>query len=85
MVNFRKSVTRSGKQTSCFHGLSWQPRKQYKSDIDEKFFERPSDAYVSTIKISFQLKLELGGRVHSTPSPPPRSRCGLKTPWAGEG
>ena len=57
MMNFRKSVTKSGKRTSGFDGLSWKQRKQYKSNIDKKFFERPSDAYESTVKISFQLKL----------------------------
>ena len=54
MMNFRKIVRKSGKRTCCFHGLSWKQRKQYKSNIDKKFFERPSDAFVSTVKISFQ-------------------------------
>ena len=57
MMNFRKSVTKSGKRTFYFHGLSWQQRKQYKSNVDENFFQRPSDAYVSIVQISFQLKL----------------------------
>ena len=53
MMNFRK-------RTSSFHGLSWQQRKQYKSNM-EKSFERLSHAlsHVSTVKISFQLKLPL--------------------------
>ena len=57
MMNFRKSVRKSGKRTSCFHGLSWQQRKQYKGNIDKKIIERSSDAYVCAIKISFQLKV----------------------------
>ena len=57
MMNFFKSLRKSAKRNSCFHGLSWQKRKQYKRNIDKKRYERPSDAYVSTVKISFQLKL----------------------------
>ena len=64
MMNFRKSVSKSKrsvakseKRTSCFHGLSWQQGKQYKSNRDKKFSERPSNAYVSTVKLSVQLKL----------------------------
>ena len=56
MMNFRKSVTKSGKRTFCFHGLPWQQHKQDKCNIDKNFFERP---YISTVKISFQLKLLL--------------------------
>ena len=68
MMNFRKSVTKSGKRTYCFHGFSWQQRKRYESNTDKKFFERPSDAYVSTAKISFQLKVqELDGRFTQLP------------------
>ena len=75
MMNFRKRVAKSGKRTSCFHGLSWQQRKQYKSNTDKKYFERPSDAYVSAVKISFKLTLDT----------PAGSRCGSKKPWPGEG
>ena len=57
MMNFKKSVRMSEKRNSCFHGLLWQQRKQYKRIKDKNFFDRPSDAYVSTVKISFQLKL----------------------------
>ena len=53
MMNFRKSVRKSGKRTFCFDDLSWQQRKQYQSNMDKNFFERLSDAYVSTIKIYF--------------------------------
>ena len=53
MMNFRKNVTKSEKTTFCLHGLSWQQRKQYKSNIDKIFFERPSDGYLSTVKIRF--------------------------------
>ena len=66
MMNFRKSVTKSGKKTFCYNGLSWQQRKQDKSNIDN-FFERPSDAYIYihcqnfiSIEVAVQ---ELGGRV----------------------
>ena len=37
MMNLRKSVTKSGKRTSCFDGLSWQQRKQYKSNVNKNF------------------------------------------------
>ena len=53
MINFFKSVRKSAKRNSCFHGLSWQQRKQYKRHVDKKCFEGPSDAYVSTVKILF--------------------------------
>ena len=37
MMNSLKSVKfgKSGKKNSCFHGLSWQQRKQYKRNIDK--------------------------------------------------
>ena len=38
MMNFLKSVRKSGKRTSCFHGFSWQLCKQYKCNMDKKFF-----------------------------------------------
>ena len=38
LMNFRKRVTKSGKRTAYFHGLPWQQRKQYKSNIDKKVF-----------------------------------------------
>ena len=63
MMNFRKSMRKSGKRTSSSHGFSWQQRKQYKNNTDKIFFERPSDAYVSSqtfisIEVAVQ---ELGG------------------------
>ena len=50
--------------------MSWHKRKQYKCNKDKKIFERLSDAYVSTVKIAFPLKLpfkSLQADVHSTP------------------
>ena len=72
MMNFGKRVTKSGKRISCFHGLSWQNRKQYKSNTDKKFFERPSYAYVSPVKFHFDWSCGSGVRwgVPSTPPPP---------------
>ena len=57
MITFLKSARKSRKRNSRFHGFSWQQRKQYKRNIDKNVFERPSDAYVSIVKISFQLNL----------------------------
>ena len=88
MMSFSKSVAKSGKQTTCFHGLPGQQRKQYKCNIDKKKFERPSDAYISTVKILFQLKLCSGVRWWwwwGGSFNPNGSRCGSKTPWVGEG
>ena len=83
-MNFRKRVTKSGKRTSCFYGLSWQQRKQYTSNIGKKVFKRSSDTYVSTGNISIEVVVqELGGG--GVTQPPFGSRCGSKTPWAGEG
>ena len=48
-MNFFKHVRKSGNRNFCFRGLSWQQRKQYKRKIDKKIFERPTDAYVSTV------------------------------------
>ena len=78
MMNFRKSVTKFRKVTSSFHGLSWQQRKHYTSNIDKKRFEKPSDAYVSTVKFSFNRSYCSGvrGGGHSTPFL--GSRCGSK-------
>ena len=47
MMNFIKSVRKSGKRNSCFHGLSCRQHKQYKRDIEKNFFERPSDEFLS--------------------------------------
>ena len=41
MIEFLKSVTKSGKRNSCFHGLSWQQHKQYKCNIDKIFLRDP--------------------------------------------
>ena len=35
----------------------------------KKFFERPSDAYVSTVKLSIEVAVQDLGGVHSTPLP----------------
>ena len=39
--------------------------------IQTKTFQRPSDAYVSTVKISFQLKLPFRSKVGGQSTPPP--------------
>ena len=52
-----------------FLGLSRQQRKQYTSNIDKIFFERPLDRNVPTVEISFQMKLPFRSQMgdHSTP------------------
>ena len=85
MMNFRKRVTKSGKKT-CFHGLSWQQRKEYKSNIDENIFYLETHMYPSS-KFHFNWSCRSGvrwGWVHSTPPPPFGSRRGSKTPWTDE-
>ena len=70
MMNFRKSVTKRGKRTSCFHGLSWPQRKQYKNNVDKELSERPSDAYVSTVNISTVVVVQewgVGGSLNPLP------------------
>ena len=37
----KKSVRKFEKRNSCFHGLSWQQRKQYKRNKDQKFLRDP--------------------------------------------
>ena len=41
MKNFLRSVRKSGKRASSFHGLSWQQRKQYKRNIDKNILRDP--------------------------------------------
>ena len=54
MMNFRKSITKSGNRTSHFQGLSRQQRKRYKSNIDKTFLRDPQ---MYMYPLSFQLKL----------------------------
>ena len=69
MMNFRKRITKSKKRTSCFYGLSWEQRKQYKGNIDKKCMCIHCQNFIS-IEVAIQ---EFGGGGggwgvgHSTP------------------
>ena len=55
---FDWDLRKSGKRTSYFHDNCVQQCKQYnKSCKRQNVFEKPSDVYVSTVKMSVQLKL----------------------------
>ena len=57
MMNFRKRVKSLEREPPVFMACHGNSVNNTKANIDKKLFERPSDAYVSTVKISFQLKL----------------------------
>ena len=71
MMNFRKSVTKSEKRTSCFNDLSWQQRKQHKSIIDKKILTDPQMHMYPLSKFHFSKVAiqELGGGC-TQPLPP---------------
>ena len=55
--------------------------KQYKSNIEKNLSERPSDAYVSTTKISVAVQ-ELSGRGVTQPPPSGQSVVQKHLGWA---
>ena len=63
--------------------MSWQQRKQYKSNKDNKFLERPSDAYFISIEVAIQ---ELGGEGgEGSLNPPPWVKLWIKNTLGGRG
>ena len=63
VMTFKRSVRKSAKRNSCFHGLSWQQCKQCKHNIDRKAFLRDHQMHMCPLsKFHFNWSCRSGVR-----------------------